>query len=106
MITPSCCYCCCSVPLCVRVCRYLALCNTRLSALIQLVLGQLTSGDRCKIISLITLDVHARDVVQKLIDEKTEGGSIQGRAASQPAADSRRGVRGATAWGRQAPDVD
>jgi dynein heavy chain len=49
------------------------LCNTRLSALIQLVLGQLTSGDRCKIISLITLDVHARDVVQKLIDEKTEG---------------------------------
>jgi len=53
--------------------RYLAVCNSRLSALIQLVLGQLTSGDRCKIISLITLDVHGRDVVQKLIDEKTEG---------------------------------
>lgn len=53
--------------------RYLQVCNGRLSALIQLVLGELTLGDRTKIISLITLDVHARDVVQKLIDEKTEG---------------------------------
>ena len=53
--------------------RYLQVCNGRLSALIQLVLGELTPGDRTKIISLITLDVHARDVVQKLIDDKTEG---------------------------------
>ena len=53
--------------------RYLQVCNSRLSALIQLVLGELTPGDRTKIISLITLDVHARDVVQKLIDDKTEG---------------------------------
>lgn len=53
--------------------RYLQICNSRLSALIQLVLGELSPGDRTKIISLITLDVHARDVVQKLIDEKTEG---------------------------------
>jgi dynein heavy chain len=53
--------------------RYLSLCNSRLNNLIDLVLGELTRADRTKIISLITLDVHARDVVQKLIDEKTEG---------------------------------
>ena len=36
--------------------RYLQLCNTRLSALIQLVLGDLTQYNRTKIISLITMD--------------------------------------------------
>jgi len=55
--------------------RYLATCVLRLSELVKLVLGELSRGDRCKIISLITLDVHGRDVVQKLIDEKTDGPS-------------------------------
>lgn len=53
--------------------RYLGVCNARLGCLIDLVLGELTREDRTKIISLITLDVHARDVVQKLINDKTEG---------------------------------
>ncbi|CAN0161161.1 unnamed protein product [Scytosiphon promiscuus] len=53
--------------------RYLGVCNGRLGCLIDLVLGELTREDRTKIISLITLDVHARDVVQKLINDKTEG---------------------------------
>ncbi len=53
--------------------RYLGVCNGRLNNLIELVLGDLTRSDRTKIISLITLDVHARDIVQKLVDEKTEG---------------------------------
>eukprot|EP00903_Cladosiphon_okamuranus_P006208 g6103.t2 len=53
--------------------RYLGVCNVRLGCLIDLVLGELTREDRTKIISLITLDVHARDVVQKLINDKTEG---------------------------------
>ena len=53
--------------------RYLQLCNSRLSSLIQLVLGDLTSEDRTKIISLITMDVHSRDVVDRLVQEKTEG---------------------------------
>ncbi len=53
--------------------QYLQLCNNRLSALIQLVLGELTSADRTKIISLITMDVHSRDVVDRLIEQKTEG---------------------------------
>ena len=55
--------------------RYLQVCNDRLSALIKLVLGDLTAADRTKIISLITMDVHSRDVVAKLISQKTEGPS-------------------------------
>jgi dynein heavy chain len=53
--------------------RYLQVCNKRLSALIQLVLGDLSAADRTKIISLITMDVHSRDVVDSLIARKTEG---------------------------------
>uniref|UniRef100_H3HCG5 AAA+ ATPase domain-containing protein n=1 Tax=Phytophthora ramorum TaxID=164328 RepID=H3HCG5_PHYRM len=53
--------------------RYLTVCNQRLEQLINLVLGNLSSPDRCKIIALITLDVHSRDVVKKLVDEKVEG---------------------------------
>ncbi|KAF4030914.1 Dynein heavy chain C-terminal domain [Phytophthora infestans] len=53
--------------------RYLTICNQRLEQLINLVLGNLSSPDRCKIIALITLDVHSRDVVKKLVDEKVEG---------------------------------
>lgn len=53
--------------------RYLTICNQRLEQLITLVVGNLSSPDRCKIIALITLDVHSRDVVRKLIDEKVEG---------------------------------
>lgn len=48
----------------------------RLQELIKLVLGKLSKGDRVKIITIITLDVHARDVVQKLIDEKIEGPEV------------------------------
>lgn len=55
--------------------RYFGVCNVRLASLIDLVLGELTREDRTKIISLITLDVHARDVVHKLIKDKTEGPS-------------------------------
>lgn len=53
--------------------RYLLSLEVRLQELIKLVLGKLSKGDRVKIITIITLDVHARDVIQKLIDEKVEG---------------------------------
>ncbi|RYY32288.1 hypothetical protein EON62_05530, partial [archaeon] len=54
--------------------KYLGVCNERLAALILRVLDPgLASDLRTKIISLITLDVHSRDVVQKLIDQKAEG---------------------------------
>ena len=53
--------------------NYLGLCNERLNNLIKLVQGSLEKPDRTKIISLITMDVHSRDVVDKLVKEKTEG---------------------------------
>lgn len=53
--------------------KYLGLCNDRLNALILRVLTELPPDLRTKIISLITMDVHSRDVVQKLIDQKAEG---------------------------------
>lgn len=40
--------------------------------LIALINGELSNNDRKKIVTLCTIDVHARDVVQRLIDEKVE----------------------------------
>ena len=36
-------------------------------------MGELSGADRTKIISLITMDIHSRDVVDRLIAQKTEG---------------------------------
>ena len=51
------------------------MCNTRLSALTDLVLGELAEADRSKVISLITMDVHSRDVVERMVNQKVEGPS-------------------------------
>ena len=48
-------------------------CTQRLNKLIETVDRDMSKGERMKLISLITMDVHSRDVVQKLIDEKAEG---------------------------------
>ena len=40
--------------------------------LIELINGELTRNERKKLITLCTIDVHARDVVQRLIDERVE----------------------------------
>jgi dynein heavy chain, axonemal len=45
---------------------------TQLAGLIELINGELTKLDRKKLITLCTIDVHARDVVQRLIDERVE----------------------------------
>ncbi|KAK3254170.1 Dynein beta chain, flagellar outer arm [Cymbomonas tetramitiformis] len=45
---------------------------SHLAGLIELINGELTGGDRKKIVTLCTIDVHARDVVQRLIDERVE----------------------------------
>ncbi|XP_020637559.3 dynein axonemal heavy chain 11 isoform X1 [Pogona vitticeps] len=42
----------------------------QLNALISLLLGELTSSDRQKIMTICTIDVHARDVVAKLVAQK------------------------------------
>jgi dynein heavy chain len=50
--------------------KYLQRCTSDMHELIKLVLGTLTKPDRKKVISLITMDVHARDMVEKLVREK------------------------------------
>lgn len=44
----------------------------QLNTLINLLLGDLTKGERQKIMTICTIDVHARDVVAKLITQKVE----------------------------------
>lgn len=44
----------------------------QLSALIVLLLGDLTAGERQKIMTICTIDVHSRDVVAKMIAAKVE----------------------------------
>ncbi|KAM6297472.1 dynein axonemal heavy chain 17 [Aegotheles albertisi] len=44
----------------------------QLNALISLLIGTLTAGDRMKIMTICTIDVHARDVVAKMILAKVE----------------------------------
>lgn len=45
---------------------------SQLSSLIELLLGDLTVGDRQKIMTICTIDVHSRDVVAKMIAQKVE----------------------------------
>ncbi|XP_030057583.1 dynein axonemal heavy chain 11 [Microcaecilia unicolor] len=42
----------------------------QLNTLITMLLGELTAGDRQKIMTICTIDVHARDVVAKLVAQK------------------------------------
>uniref|UniRef100_A0A672USC8 Dynein heavy chain hydrolytic ATP-binding dynein motor region domain-containing protein n=1 Tax=Strigops habroptila TaxID=2489341 RepID=A0A672USC8_STRHB len=44
----------------------------QLNALISLLIGHLAPGDRMKIMTICTIDVHARDVVAKMILAKVE----------------------------------
>lgn len=48
---------------------------TQLNSLIELLLGDLTQGDRQKIMTICTIDVHSRDVVAKMIMQKVESAS-------------------------------
>jgi dynein heavy chain, axonemal len=52
--------------------KYNELCTARLEGLIRLVQGELSKGDRVKIITVITFDVHNRDVVTSLVQKKVE----------------------------------
>ena len=44
----------------------------QLNTLINLLLGDLSKGDRQRIMTICTIDVHARHVVQKMIAQKVE----------------------------------
>lgn len=43
---------------------------TQLNTLITMLIGHLSKGDRQKIMTICTIDVHARDVVAKMIAQK------------------------------------
>uniref|UniRef100_G3PRS5 Dynein axonemal heavy chain 11 n=1 Tax=Gasterosteus aculeatus TaxID=69293 RepID=G3PRS5_GASAC len=47
---------------------------TQLNSLIHMLLGDLSPGDRQKVMTLCTIDVHARDVVANLIAQKVTAG--------------------------------
>uniref|UniRef100_A0A3Q3L381 Dynein axonemal heavy chain 11 n=1 Tax=Labrus bergylta TaxID=56723 RepID=A0A3Q3L381_9LABR len=47
---------------------------TQLNSLIHMLLGDLSPGDRQKIMTICTIDVHARDVVANLISQKVTTG--------------------------------
>ncbi|XP_070251371.1 dynein axonemal heavy chain 9 isoform X5 [Myotis yumanensis] len=44
----------------------------QLKALITMLIGQLSKGDRQKVMTICTIDVHARDVVAKMIAQKVD----------------------------------
>ncbi|KAL2297572.1 hypothetical protein Nmel_016116 [Mimus melanotis] len=46
----------------------------QLNTLVTMLLGQLSKGDRQKIMTICTIDVHARDVVAKMIAQKVDSG--------------------------------
>lgn len=53
---------------------------SQLNTLISMLVGQLTPGDRQKVMTICTIDVHARDVVAKMISQKVkagEGGGVR-----------------------------
>uniref|UniRef100_A0A671VS67 Dynein axonemal heavy chain 17 n=1 Tax=Sparus aurata TaxID=8175 RepID=A0A671VS67_SPAAU len=45
---------------------------SQLNTLISMLIGQLTPGDRQKVMTICTIDVHARDVVAKMIVENSQ----------------------------------
>ncbi|KAM6193995.1 dynein axonemal heavy chain 9-like [Sarcoramphus papa] len=45
---------------------------TQLNTLVTMLIGQLSKGDRQKIMTVCTIDVHARDVVAKMIAQKVD----------------------------------
>ncbi len=47
----------------------------QLSELITIINGKLSANDRKKLITLCTIDVHARDVLQRLMDERVDSGA-------------------------------
>ncbi|ETE67846.1 Dynein heavy chain 9, axonemal, partial [Ophiophagus hannah] len=49
---------------------------TQLNTLITMLIGHLSKGDRQKIMTICTIDVHARDVVAKMISQKVDNAQV------------------------------
>ena len=52
--------------------KYSGVCADRLNALIKLAQTPLSGNDRVKVITLITIDVHSRDIIESLIEKNAE----------------------------------
>ncbi|XP_071449339.1 dynein axonemal heavy chain 3-like [Hetaerina americana] len=52
--------------------EYLQKCNEQIEEIVDLVRGKLTPGGRVTLCALIVMDVHARDVVKKLVDQNLQ----------------------------------
>lgn len=70
---------------------------SQLNALITLLIGNLSAGDRMKVMTICTIDVHARDVVAKMIVAKAGawgagGGREPGVGTPAPDGASSQGV--------------
>lgn len=52
--------------------KYEELCTQRLESMITLVQGKLSKEDRMKIITIITIDVHNRDIVKMFVTKKVD----------------------------------
>ena len=50
--------------------EFLTLIRNRISKLIARVRGQLNMETRIKVITIITIDVHSRDVIKKFVDQR------------------------------------
>ena len=67
--------------------EYLQQCLQGLRCYATMVLGEMTKELRTKVKTLITIDVHARDIVEKLVNEKsTRRGTLLAVAAQVPLA--------------------
>ena len=44
----------------------------QLNSLVNLLVGELSPGDRQKVMTLCTIDVHSRDVLARLVQQKVE----------------------------------
>ena len=55
---------------------YMHKCQQQLDNLSDLINGEMSGGNRKKTITLVTIDVHARDVLSKLINERCETAEV------------------------------
>ena len=51
---------------------------SQLNTLITMLIGQLSPGDRQKVMTICTIVVHARDVVAKIIPQKLPPSGLKG----------------------------
>lgn len=57
---------------------------SQLNTLISMLIGQLSPGDRQKVMTICTIDVHARDVVAKMVTQKVRRAQLLDKSGQEP----------------------